>query len=129
MCSKVSWYIVGTVCSGQGGASKAMQGERLRDRSEVAGMKLVPGTLNVQVDDIGDALAFMGEPATVTETSSKVGPLRWWPVSVSVEGVTEAEAWVVRHERTGTRYLEIVSGVNFRAAGAPDGSMVVIEPR
>lgn len=128
--------IHGRVRSGQGGASKAMVGDRLRERSEVAGVELVPGTLNVHVDDLEGAVEALGEPwALSDQDNEKLGPLRWWPVWLSVEGGFDgatrplAAAWVVRHEKTGTRYLEIVSDTNFRAAGLQDGEIVTVGPR
>jgi len=122
--------IRGVVVSGRGGASRAMVGERLRDRSEVAGEILVPGTLNVLlVEGTAAALEALGDPLLSTEHNARVGPLRWWPVSVSVGGLSGVEAWIVRHERTVTRYLEIVSAVGFRAAGVCDGAVVEITPR
>lgn len=126
--------IQGTVRSGQGGASKAMQGEKLRERSEVAGVELVPGTLNVQVRDLAAAVESLGEPHAYSDQGNeRLGPLQWWPVEVRVRldgSDHRALGWIVRHERTSTRYLEVVSSVHFRdELGVWDGAAVWLEPR
>jgi CTP-dependent riboflavin kinase len=123
--------IHGVVVSGKGGASRAMVGEKLADRSEIAGVPLVPGTLNVlppQGD--GMAVSVLGTPAHESETGSPIGTLRWWPVTLRIVAAgVDHPAWVVRHERTGTRHLEIVADVRFRDAGVHDGMATEVERR
>jgi hypothetical protein len=126
-----SEVIHGVVISGQGGASRAMVGEKLRDRSEIAGVPLVPGTLNVlPLRGDGMAVSMLGAPVHESEADSPIGALRWWPVTLRVPAASvERPAWIVRHVRTGTRYLEVVADVRFRDAGVVDGMAAEIEGR
>lgn len=126
--------IHGTVRSGSGKASKAMQGAKFEERSRVAGMDLVPGTLNIAVDDLDAALAALGEPDRLSEIESKHGPLWWWPVWIMLgrdgDGhMLEAAAWVVRHELSTAPYLEMVSRFHFRRVGLEDGFPVQLRER
>lgn len=120
--------IVGHVVPGSGGASRAMVGDKLQDRAAIAGVPLVPGTLNVRVPYLDTTLQVLGPPVHESETDSRVGPLRWWPITLRVDG-TEYDAFVVRHTRTRTRYLEIVADVRFRDLGVVDGTTVELARR
>lgn len=123
--------IHGVVVSGQGGASRAMVGEKLADRSEIAGVPLVPGTLNVlPLRGDGMAVCMLGAPVHESEADSPIGALRWWPVTLRIAAAgIDHPAWIVRHERTGTRYLEVVADLGFRDAGVQDGMAAEIERR
>lgn len=86
------------------------------------------GTLNVHVGDLEEAKASLGDCDFVTDLAADRGPLRWWRVVLTFEGFPEGafSAFVVRHDRTRTRYLEIVSGTRFRDHGVKDGDPVSI---
>lgn len=124
MCTEV---IRGTVSAGAGHVA-TLPAEKLEARQKVTGLELVPGTLNVRVDDLSGALVALGEPLQQMVGPLRLGDLRMWPVDVEVAGIP-APAYVVRHERTRTSYLELVSDVHFRSHGAVDGSPVTIRPR
>lgn len=121
--------IAGTVRSGRGKASQAMQGDKLIERQHVANAVLVPGTLNVAVDDLQGALVALGEPARLSETDSRHGALRWWPVWVHLRSGRNVSAWVVRHAWGTAPYLEVVSHVHFRRIGVADGDALDLSRR
>lgn len=122
--------IEGTVISGSGGASKVPDDVQ-QERVETTGIPLVRGTLNVKVNCLDNALNSLGNPIHETQRDSPLGPLRWWPVTVSRVQSTGGEicAFVVRHECSRTRYLEVMSDTCFRKAGFEDGDHIHLGPR
>jgi CTP-dependent riboflavin kinase len=115
----------GRVTSGRGQVHEIMVGARLAQRAAIAGGSLVPGTLNIAVTDLEAVLAALPAPWTTSEHDSKLGALRWWRATVTWNGGSAA-GWLVRHERTRTTYLEILSAVNFRECGVLDGDPMEI---
>ncbi|WP_172976072.1 hypothetical protein [Halomonas sp. THAF5a] len=90
-------------------------------------MQLQRGTLNVSVHDLRVALETLGEPSDETQRDSKIGSLRWWPVKIEWSGRTFA-GYVVRHQFSKTKYIEVVSETHFRKEGAVDGDPVELVP-
>lgn len=123
--------IVGKVKAGAGQA-KLIPDEVFRARCKGAGVCLVRGTLNVHVADLNGAVLALGTCAFETDRDDcKLGALRWWPVRISGNKLTarEGQTYVVRHERTKTKYLEVMSDVCFREHGLEDDDEVRIELR
>ncbi len=118
--------IAGTICDGAGGASKVPDDVQA-ERCEVAGMQLQRGTLNVSVNDLNVALKALGEAMDETQKDSKVGPLQWWPVKIKWQGEVFS-GYVVRHQLSKTKYLEVVSDTHFRKEGALDGDAIELVP-
>ena len=121
--------IVGKVKTGAGQA-ELIREEVFQARCKAAGVSLVRGTLNVHVADLDGAVVALGTWDFETDRDDcKLGPLRWWHVWVSgnelpAQGV---RAFIVRHERTKTKYLEVMSEVYFRELGLGDEHEVRIE--
>lgn len=119
--------IEGAVKSGMGMASRAIVGERLRNRGRVFCLKLVPGTLNVRVPNLQDALDTLGEPhVRIHEPWSTVGTLRAWRVRMSVGDLPAVTAWVTRGEASRAGALETMAAVHWRTLGAKDGDAVTL---
>lgn len=116
--------IRGLVCTGIGRVHKLPEAV-LQDRRAVTGMDLVPGTLNVRVDDLDAAIRALGAPTASLPGPERLGPLRFWPVTVMVEYLT-VPGFVVRHVHSVAPYLELVSDVQFREQGIRDGASVTI---
>lgn len=122
---------IGRIRSGCGGVSTHLTAhpDALAERSKAAGVDLYPGTLNLRVDDVEAAVAALGEPGFLTDTdNTKLGPLRWWPV-VLTRGLRREDAFVVRHEHTGTGYIEVMAERCFRDLGWLDGDRVGVTAR
>jgi hypothetical protein len=117
--------LTGHALKGTGHVSKVIIGARLAEWSRVAGQPLVPGTLNVAIRSVNNALKWLGEPTAVTEPDGSHGALRWWPVTLTIHG-NDYPAHVVRVARSSTRFLEIVAPVHFRSRGVIDGTPVTI---
>ncbi len=119
----------GKVCSGMGCASRIPE-DMLRARSDAVGCELVRGTLNIAVDNLGHAVSLLGAPYLATDhDNSNLGSLRWWRISLTLAGQDKQfSAFVVRHDNTGTWYLEIMGDRCFRDHGFHDGAEVLIEP-
>jgi CTP-dependent riboflavin kinase len=88
------------------------------------GWRPFPGTLNLRVADLSNATLRLGEPEALTEHSSRIGPLRWWPVVLS--GAYSGPALVVRGQKSTAPYLEIVAPVRLREHVA-DGDALTVE--
>ncbi len=118
----------GKVCSGMGGASRISE-DTLRARSAAAGCTLVRGTLNIAVDNLDHAVSLLGAVYLETDhDNSNLGPLRWWPISLTLLGQDKQfPAFVVRHHNTRTGHLEIMGDKRFRDHGFDDGVEVLIE--
>jgi len=99
-------------------------------RCRAAGISLVPGTLNVKVANIESSVAALGAPHFETDRNNqRLSPLRWWAVRVLGEKLPAkgVEAFVIRHERTRTRYLEVMSDFDFRKISAANGDVIRIK--
>lgn len=124
--------IHGTVVAGTGRASRLHTSERLAVRSEAAGMDLVAGTLNVQVDDAAEVLAGLrGSGRHVQEPWCRIGPgLGVYPVTVH-RGDRSRSAVVTRSQNSRSRRtLEIMADVHLRSLwGLEDGDVVTLERR
>jgi CTP-dependent riboflavin kinase len=121
--------ITGEIKSGVGLASK-IKPEVFTARREASKVDLLRGTLNVRVDDLEAAIASLGGCHFKTDTdNTKNGALRWWNVLIHNDKLHNqmVKAFVVRHEITITKYLEIMSHFNFRDNGFKDGEKVSIE--
>src|SRR5690606_36526309 len=120
-------YVVhGAVCSGIGRARWAMSPERSHAIESLTGWAPVPGTLNVRTSEEPEKIAeAMGPAPWAIEPENRNGPLRMWPVRVTV-GTIETDAVLVRHTRSRTRYLEIMAPIHFRQFGAKDGLLAKI---
>jgi CTP-dependent riboflavin kinase len=122
--------IRGIVCKGTGQASRAFTEKRMAELQRLFGIRPVPGTLNVRVADLPAAVALLGEPAALTEHETRIGPLRWWPGSLSSERLHRpANVLLVRGEKSKAPYLEVVSQHHFRRLGLTDGSVVTLALR
>lgn len=121
----------GAVAPGTGRASRLHIPERLAVRSDAAGVGLVPGTLNVRVDDVASALAEFGGPRRTTEPWCRIGPgLNVYPATIrSTSG--SVPAVITRSENSrSSRTLEVMAGVSLRATlDLRDGDPVILEPR
>ena len=122
--------ISGKIVSGCGSASR-IPDELFRARCEAAEAKLTRGTLNIKVGSLKQALDYLGKPDFETDQSSKkLGPLRWWQVELIPEkapdGTVESgKTFVVRHHRTGTGELEVMSEIHFRTEAGLDNHSAV----
>jgi CTP-dependent riboflavin kinase len=118
----------GRVLSGSGSASH-VPGDVFRARCAAAQVQLIRGTLNLCVDDIRAALRLLGPPDFATDIDTPhLGPLRWWRIMLILEGTARpVPAFIVRHDGTGTTYLEVMATVRFRELGVMDGDIVVVE--
>ena len=117
-----SAVIRGVACSGMGHVSR-LAPEILEARSKATGVELVPGTFNVLVADLRDAVARLGPPDFELPGPARLGPLCFWRAVLSV-GLCSWGCYVVRHVRSRTDYLELVSSVHFRSEGVEDGTTV-----
>jgi len=121
--------ITGEITSGSGLASKIPE-EVFVARRKASKVDLLRGTLNVKVPDLEAAIASLGACHSKTDTdNTKNGALRWWNVLILNDKLHNqvVKAFVVRHEITKTKYLEIMSHFNFRDNGFKDGDKVSIE--
>ena len=120
--------ITGIVQTGRGGASR-IPDDMFKRRRLAAGGSLVRGTMNVRVPDLAGAVAALGTPDFETDKSDRKGPLQWWCVTLRCTALPDdrAEAFVVRHPRTGTDYLEVMGSILFRDAGVKVGAEVFIQ--
>jgi hypothetical protein len=66
-----------------------------------------------------------------TDLDAPRGPLNWWKIIVFNEKLDKSgiESFVVRHERTTTDYIEIMSHVIFRNIGIVNEDIVSIQLR
>ena len=119
--------IQGTIRSGCGRASQAFQPARMAELQQRFGWTPYPGTLNVAVMALDAAVLSLGEPVFRSEHNTPIGPLQWWPVLIRTERTGTVNGLLVRGARTGTRYLELVSRLSFRAAGCQNGDLVSIQ--
>ena len=122
--------IVGTIESGTGHAH-TIAAATFSARRKAAGADLVRGTVNVRVESLAEALSFLGEPHFETDKDNgTLGPLRWWRVELrTATTVLPEKTFVVRHRRTRTSYLEVMSEVYLRDLGLENGNMVRIRPK
>jgi len=120
--------ITGKIKSGQRGASQIPE-DVFQTRCKVANCTLVRGTLNIHVDNLNQTLSELGVSHFSTDIDNKIGPLEWWKIKLCNKklGSQAIDGFIVRHKRTGTNYLEIMSTVNFRDGGVIDGDTVTIE--
>ena len=120
--------ISGIVQTGCGGASR-IPVDMFERRREAAGGNLVRGTLNVSVPDLAGAVVALGNPDFETDKKDRKGPLQWWRVTLGCAALPDgrADAFVVRHPKTGTRYLEVMGDMRFRDAGVGDDAEISIE--
>ena len=110
--------IRGKVISGGGGISRIPE-DLFQSRCKAARAKLVKGSLNVRVEDMRQALGYLGQPDFETEQSDqKDNNLRWWQVALAAESTDDelpGKTFVVRHTHTGPgNYLDVLSEVHFR---------------
>jgi CTP-dependent riboflavin kinase len=120
--------IRGHVRAGQQRASK-IPSDVLAARRKVSETELEPGTLNIAVSNLTDVLAKLGEPDFFTDEDNKhIGPLQWWRVLLVLLSNPKQSfpAFIVRHERTRTGYLEVMAQIRLRDAGFQDGEPVEI---
>lgn len=121
--------IIGKVDSGCGCASKTKE-EAFQHRCSVSGVKLQRGTLNVRVPDLNLVIKDLKECTFQTDVhNEKLGPLEWWTVKIINKQMPNIvyNGFIVRHQKTHTKYLEIMSRINFRSQGFNDGDEVEIE--
>jgi len=119
--------ISGVVKPGRGGAGKIPE-IKMQARQQATGMALVRGTLNVHTTDLNSALVELAEPHcdSSEDFSPGLGKMRIWHAVLHWNG-HRFPCVVVRHDHTGTRYLEVMSDVNFEDKGIRSGSSVEIE--
>ncbi len=121
--------ITGTAKSGIGKAGRVIVGDKLATRAALVGVeRLVPGTLNVKVGSLAEALKALGGPdLVVDEPWSRVGRLLhcWGPMRIETPGGA-ATGWVMRGENSKAAGLEIMSPTHFRDMGVKNGDKVVI---
>jgi CTP-dependent riboflavin kinase len=120
--------IEGVVCRGTGQATAAFTERRLRELVDLFGWRPVPGTFNVRVRDLESSVLLLGEPAALTEHESRIGPLRWWHVLLTVQPIERLPALVVRGQKSRAPYLEVVSDLRIRSLGVSDGETVLLTP-
>lgn len=122
--------VSGWILSGSGKAAAAFGPDRIEAARSVLGWSPVPGTLNVSVLDVENAISRLGKPTFSTDRESKLGPLRWWRARLRVLGRTYDVA-VVRHDRSSTSYLEIVAPVRLRSLGVMDAdeATLLLDPK
>jgi len=121
--------ITGVIISGSGMASK-IPSDVFAARHEASKVDLRRGTLNVLVDNLDAAIGSLGGCHFKTDIKNvKNGALRWWKVLIHNDKSHNqvVKAFVVRHETTATKYLEIMSYFNFRDNGFKNGDKVSIE--
>jgi len=121
--------LTGQISSGCGKASKISE-NKFQARCKAAGATLTRGTLNVRVDDLKNAVSFLGTPDFETDIDDKrLGPLRWWKVKLFATKfkLPENETFVVRHYKTKTNYLELMSTINFSKYGLNKDNVVHIQ--
>lgn len=117
--------IKGVVGKGSGVASQLAEAA-LKERREASGAELVAGTLNVAVSDLPSVLERLPEPEFLTDHDADRGALRWWRVFVCFPDLSGASypSFLVRHEQTRTRYLEVMSETRFRSLNIQNGDAV-----
>lgn len=121
--------IIGWVVRGCGHASEIPE-EMFRARCEAVAVDLVRGTLNVCVHNLRSVVAGLGPPHNKTDEHNRtLGPLHWWKAEVFADKLpkTGVRALIVRHTKTGTKYLELMSDVSFREEGLEFGEQVRIK--
>lgn len=128
-----STKIVGKVKTGSGKASLIRE-DVYKERCKAAGVPLKRGTLNIKVENLNYAVSALGdahfESDSENKENKKLGPLRWWEARITgkkfpSEGV---HAFVVRHYRTKTNYLEVMSDVHFcNEFGLKDNDVVYVD--
>ena len=121
--------ITGVIISGSGMASK-IPSDVFAARHEASKVDLRRGTLNVLIDNLEASIRSLGGCHFITDTkNTKNGALRWWKVLIHNDKLHNqvVKAFVVRHENTATKYLEIMSYFNFRDNGFKNGDKVSIE--
>lgn len=121
--------IIGEITFGSGLASKIPE-KIFAARREASKVDLLRGTLNIKVDDLEAVITSLGVCHFKTDTdNTKNGALQWWNVLIHNDKLHNqvVKAFVVRHEITVTKYLEIMSHFNFRNNGFKDGDKVSIE--
>jgi CTP-dependent riboflavin kinase len=123
--------IQGRVRSGAGTAAPAFREPRNREIREAFGWTPYPGTLNVTLPsprDLTAAVASLGEPILLTEHGTKIGPLRWWRVTLECLPALSMDVLVVRGLKSRAPYLELVAPVRLRDLGIADGDPVTLIP-
>lgn len=120
--------IRGRVKAGRGKASTLIVDDKLEARRTAMDTKVVPGTLNVDVDGHAeDFIAQLGEPELVIpEPWSVTGDLRCWRVKMRV-GSLSTFGWIVRGVDSTAPALETMASVHWRTMGVEDGDPVVLE--
>lgn len=118
--------IRGKVDSGRGQARRIPE-DMFQARCRAAGTELARGTLNLRTENLEQALIHLGRPDF--ETDGPENPLRWWRVELLTEAeghpVAAGKTFAVRHYRTQTGYLEIMSEVHLRTElNIDDGSII-----
>ncbi len=107
--------IIGIIDTGSGKANQIPE-DMFQERCRAARIALIRGTLNVRVDNLSRAVSSLGNAHFETDKEDqRLGPLRWWRVMVTGEKLPlqGVRAFVVRHYKTGTTYLEVMSSVHF----------------
>lgn len=122
--------ITGRVTDGLGKASVRLVGERLERRNEAIGVRCVPGTLNVRMDNRPRTLRALGNPPVVVrEPEAKDDHLKVWPgVEVWIPERLDQPVVgaIVRGSSSRSGSLEIMAGVRFRDMGVANGDRVEI---
>lgn len=121
--------IKGIVCTGLMKASKIPE-DIFQNRCRAAEATLTRGTLNVHVEDLSKVLSQLGSTHFSTDLDNKaIGPLDWWKIKLFHKKLDSSgvDAFIVRHQRTKTRYLEIMSREHLRGLGLLDGDCVEME--
>lgn len=117
--------VCGTVASGSQKASR-LSGLALQERRVASGSTLTAGTLNVDVPDLIHVIKSLPMPMFLTDDHAKGGALRWWEAILRFGRLPDSHysCFLVRHERTRTGYLELMSETRFRTLGIEDGDQV-----
>ena len=111
--------ISGSVTSGSGMVGKLPE-TIFQARCKAANANLVRGSLNVRVDNLKQALALLGkEDFTTIQADQPDNPLQWWQVELILPSMHEqssraGKTFVIRHQRSGPDYLDVISDVHIR---------------
>lgn len=118
--------VTGVVKSGVGRATKAFVAERVEFVEKTFGWTPHPGTLNVRpAGPITPWLQKLPPPVARSEKTSRVGPMKWWPVVITSRKLAApVEGALIRGQRSNTCYFELVAATSLRDAGLQNGDTV-----
>jgi hypothetical protein len=97
-------------------------------RQIAASENLVRGTLNIGIDNLKPTIFTFPPFKFESDIDNNLGPLRWWPILLEFENfqAIHCKSFLVRHLNTTTKYLEIMSTINFKNCGVVDAMNVCL---